>query len=143
MTKQIIQFQIKHKQNLIFNLLKHNKNLPYKQYKKCAFKRFKLSCDYSKEQINTKNNMFNKIFCKFLYAKCGLISFKNYLLNKKIEAAQNIINHNKMQLFYQKTNFKIFIQHIKIKIKIKKIFNKYKEYVIKQNYIIFFKQIAI
>ena len=123
--------------------MKQNKNLPYKLCKKCAFKRFKFSCDYRREQITTKNNMFNKIFCKFLYAKCGIISFKNYLLNKKIQTAQVIINHNKIKLLYQKTNFKIFVENIKIKIKIKKIFDKYNAYAIKQNYIIFFKQIAI
>ena len=87
--------------------------------------------------------MFNKIFCKFLYAKCGIISFKNYLLNKKIKTAQDIINHNKIKLLYQKTNFKIFVENIKIKIKIMKIFGEYNAYTIKQNYIIFFKQIAI
>ena len=87
--------------------------------------------------------MFNKIFCKFLYGKCGIISFKNYLLNKKIQTAQDIINHNKIKLLYQKTNFKIFVENIKIKIKIKKIFYEYNAYAIKQNYIIFFKQIAI
>ena len=87
--------------------------------------------------------MFNKIFCKFLYAKCGIISFKNYLLNKKIEKAQNKINYNKIKLYYYKINFTFFFEYTKIKIKTKKIYNKYKTYAIKQNYIIFFKQIVI
>ena len=87
--------------------------------------------------------MFNKIFCKFLYAKCGIISFKNYLLNKKIQKEQNKITYNKIRLIYYNTNCKYFINHIKTKIKIKKIFSNYKTYIIKQNYIVFFKQVAI
>ena len=87
--------------------------------------------------------MFNKMFCKFLYAKCGIISFKNYLLNKKILEEQNIIIYNKLRLFCYKNNFNFFINNIKIKIKIKKIFYNYKTFMIKQNYIIFFKQAAI
>ena len=87
--------------------------------------------------------MFNKMFCKFLYAKCGIISFRNYLLNKKIQKEQNIINHNKIRLIYYKTYYKYLVNHIKMKIKIKKIFSNYKILIIKQNYIVFFKQVAI
>ena len=87
--------------------------------------------------------MFNNMFCKFLYAKCGIISIKNYLLNKKIQKEQYIISQNKLKIFYLKQNYKVLINHIKNKIKIKKIFYKYKIYMTKQNYIIFFKQVAI
>ena len=87
--------------------------------------------------------MFNNMFCKFLYAKCGIISIKNYLLNKKIQKEQNIISQNKLKIFYLKQNYIVLINHIKNKIKIKKIFYKYKIYMTKQNYIIFFKQVAI
>ena len=83
------------------------------------------------------------MFCKFLYAKCGIISIKNCLLNKKIQKEQNKINHKKIKLLNYKKNFKFFIEQIKQKIKIKNIFFKYNNYIVKQNYIIFFKQIAI
>ena len=53
--------------------------------------------------------MFNNMFCKFLYAKCGIISIKNYILTKKIQKEQNVINENKMRLFYMNKNFKFFI----------------------------------
>ena len=94
---------------MIFNLLKQNKELPNKLHKKYLFKKFKLLCDYSKQQIVSKKNMFNNMFCKFLYAKCGIISFKHYLLNKKIQKEQNKINQNKIKLLYINKNCKIFI----------------------------------
>lgn len=87
--------------------------------------------------------MFNNMFCKFLYAKCGIISIKNYILTKKIKKEQNVINENKMRLFFMKKNAKFFIENIKNKIKIKKIYSKHKAFTIKQNYILFFKQVAV
>ena len=87
--------------------------------------------------------MFNKMFCKFLYAKCGIISLKNYLLNQKIKKEQNKINQKKIILFNYNQNFKFFMNQTKQKIKIKKRIFSYKNYMIKQNYIIFFKQVAI
>ena len=143
LTKKLVLFQIKQKQKSIFNLFKKNKECPHKLYKKCTFKRFKTSCEYSKQQIILKNNMFNNMFCKFLYGKCGIISIKHYLLNRKIQKEQNKINYNKIKLFNYKQNYKIFINRIKNRIKLKKILFKYKSYIIKQNYIIFFKQVAI
>ena len=87
--------------------------------------------------------MFNNMFCKFLYAKCGIISIKHHLLNKKIQKEQNKINNNKIKILNYKHNYKVFINRIKNSIKIKKILLKYKTYIIKQNFIIFFKQVAI
>lgn len=127
----------------IFNLLKKNKELPNKLLLNWAFRRLKTSCQYSKQQIISKNNMFNNMFCKFLYAKCGIISIKNYILTKNIQKEQNVINENKMRLFYMNKNAKFFIENIRNRIKIKKIFSKHKEFMIKQNYILFFKQAAV
>jgi hypothetical protein len=143
LTKKIIMFQIKYKQRSIFNVLKQNKELPNKLYKKFTFNKFKISCGFIKQQNLIKNNMFNNMFCKFLYAKCGIIAFKHHILNKKIQKEQNKINNNKIRVFNYRHNYKAFINHIKNRIKIKKILFKYKTYIIKQNYIIFFKQVAI
>ena len=106
-------------------------------------KRFKFACNFSKEEVINKNNLFNNAFCKILYTKCGIISFKNFLLNKKILNEQNKISYKKMKLFNNKNNFKFFIYQIKKEIKIKKIYCKYNNYILNQNYIIFFKFVAI
>ena len=141
-TKKIIFFQIKQKQRNIFNLLKKNRKNNKNFLKKCAFKRFKFACDFNKEEIINKNNLFNNAFCRILYTKCGIISFKNFLLNKKILNEQNKICYKKMKLFNNKNNFKFFLCEIKKEIKIKKIYYKYNKYILNQNYIIFFKFVA-
>ena len=142
-TKKIIFFQIKQKQRNIFNLFKKNRKNNKNLLKRCAFKRFKFACDFSKEEIINKNNLFNNAFCRILYTKCGIISFKNFLLNKKILNEQNKICYKKMKLFNNKNNFKFFLCEIKKEIKIKKIYYKYNKYILNQNYIIFFKFVAI
>ena len=111
--------------------------------KKCAFKRFKFACNYSKENIINKKNNFNNIFCKILYTKSCIISLKHFLLNKKIVKEENKIIYKKMKIFNYKNNFNFFINEIKQEKKIKKIFFKYNNYILNHNYIIFFKSIAI
>ena len=143
MTKKIIIFQIRQKQKFIFNLLKKNKSESNNMLKKCAFRRFKFACDYSKEEFISKNNSFNNLFCRILYTKCGIISLKNFLLNKKIIKEQNKINNNKTKYLTIKNNSKFLINELKQEIKIKKIKYKYTKYILNQKYIIFFKSVAI
>ena len=143
MTRKIIIFQIKQKQKSIFNLLKNNKNESKNLVKKCAFKRFKFACEYSKENILAKKNNYKNLFCKILYTKCGIISLKNFLLNKKINKEQQRINKKKAKFLNIKINTKFFINELKRKIKIKKIENKYNNHLLNQNYILFFKSVAI
>ena len=87
--------------------------------------------------------MFNNMFCKFLYVKSGIISIKSYILNKKIKKEQDIISFNKYKLYCQNNICKFFIANIRDRIRIKNIYYKYQTYMIKQNYIIFFKQVAV
>ena len=111
--------------------------------KKCAFRRFKFGCDFSKEEFALKNNSYNNFYCRILYTKCGIISLKNFLLNKKIIKEQNKINNSKIKLLNIKNNFNLLINELKKGIKIKKINYKYIKYILNQNYIIFFKSLAI
>ena len=124
-------------------MLKKNLKNSQNSGKKCAFNRFKFACNYSKEEIINKKNYFNNIFCNILYTKCGIISLKHFLLNKKISKEENKITYKKINLFNKKNNFNFFLKEIKQKIKIKKIVFKYNNYILNQNYIIFFKSIAI
>ena len=143
MTKKIIIFQIRQKQRFIFNILKKNKSESHNMIKKCAFRRFKFACDYSKEEFISKNTSFNNLYCRILYTKCGIISLKNFLLNKKITKEQKKINNNKTKFLNIKNNSKFLFNELKQEIKIKKINYKYIKYILNQNYIIFFKSLAI
>lgn len=90
-----------------------------------------------------KKNNYNNLFCKILYTKCGIISLKNFLLNKKISKEQKRINNKNAKFLNIKNNSKLFINELRQKIKIKKIEKKYQNYLLNQNYILFFKSIAI
>ena len=87
--------------------------------------------------------MFTKMFCKYLYVKCGIIFLKNNILHNKIQKQQSQLSNEKFRIFRTRNIFKNFIASVKTHAKFNKIIKKNQNFKIKQYYLNFFKNIAI